>query len=119
MLILPTALEPVMHNTFEPSQTTLTREPIRLLIDPLQRFSLIEAADGGILLIAAIFALIVANATLGGAYLIAGLALEADLLNHAKIGIMIGSLLSTVAGMTVLLLYKRRLGNAGANSSSN
>lgn len=41
-----------MPETCDPSQTTITRESIRYLIDPLQRFLLIEAADGGILLIA-------------------------------------------------------------------
>ena len=51
------------------SRTTIAREPIRFLIDPLQRFLLIEAADGGILLVAAAFALIVANSPLGAAYL--------------------------------------------------
>ncbi len=58
-----------MRETYEPSPATLAREPIRILIDPLQRFLLIEAADGGILLIAATLALIVANSPLGAAYL--------------------------------------------------
>ena len=40
-------------------------------------------------------------------------ALDADLLNHAKIGVMVGSLISAVAGMTVLLIFSRR--PAGAN----
>ncbi len=51
------------------SRTTIAREPIRFLIDPLQRFLLIEAADGGILLIAAALALTVANSPGGAAYL--------------------------------------------------
>ncbi len=58
-----------MHETYEPSPPTITREPIRVLTDPLERFLLIEAADGGILLIAATMALIVANSPFGAAYL--------------------------------------------------
>lgn len=62
-------LERVMHESPPPAQTTISREPIRYLIDPLQRFLLIKAADGGILLVAAVFALVVANSPLGGTYL--------------------------------------------------
>ncbi len=58
-----------MRAASEPPSTALSREPIRYLTDPLQRFLLIEAADGAILLIAAVFALSVANSPLGGAYL--------------------------------------------------
>jgi NhaA family Na+:H+ antiporter len=39
---------------------------------------------------------------------IAGLALERDLLNHAKIGIMIGSLPSAVFGMMLIFLCGRQ-----------
>ncbi len=167
----------------DPSSTTISREPIRYLINPLQRFLLIEAADGAILLVAAVFALGVAISPLGDAYLafwqksvglhldihalmlslvgiglfigrlkigvlsnlvfllvgtwiwfelhvsgihatvagvilagigftmalfIAGLALDGELLNHAKIGVMMGSLLSAIAGMAILLLLGRR-----------
>lgn len=42
------------------------------------------------------------------AIFIAGLALDGDLLNHAKIGIMIGSLLSAVFGMALILLSGRQ-----------
>ena len=58
-----------MRAASEPPSTALSREPIRYLTDPLQRFLLIEAADGAILLIAAVFALSVANSPLGSAYL--------------------------------------------------
>lgn len=58
-----------MRAASEPSLTALSREPIRFLIDPLHRFLLIEAADGAILLVAAVLALGVANSPLGGAYL--------------------------------------------------
>ena len=42
------------------------------------------------------------------AIFIAGLALEGQLLNHAKIGIMIGSLLSAVLGMMIIVLSGRQ-----------
>ena len=42
------------------------------------------------------------------ALFIAGLALDGELLNHAKIGVMMGSLLSAIAGMAILLLLGRR-----------
>jgi NhaA family Na+:H+ antiporter len=42
------------------------------------------------------------------AIFIAGLALEGDLLNHAKIGIMVGSLLSAVFGMMLIFLCGRK-----------
>ncbi|MGD9333095.1 MAG: Na+/H+ antiporter NhaA, partial [Desulfobacterales bacterium] len=42
------------------------------------------------------------------AIFIAGLALEGDLLDHAKIGIMIASLLSAVMGMALLIVTRRR-----------
>ncbi len=58
-----------MPENCEPSRTTIARDPIRLLTDPLQRFLLIEAADGAILLIAAVVALFVANSAWGVAYL--------------------------------------------------
>ncbi|MDJ0856962.1 MAG: Na+/H+ antiporter NhaA [Desulfobacterales bacterium] len=58
-----------MPENEETAPTTIAREPIRFLIDPLQRFLLIEAADGGILLVAAAFALVVANSPWGAAYL--------------------------------------------------
>ncbi len=45
------------------------RKPIQVLVDPLKRFMLIEAADGAILLVAALTALIVANSSWGPAYL--------------------------------------------------
>ena len=44
------------------------QKPIRFLVDPLQRFMLIEAADGGILLLAAFAALAIANSPMGSAY---------------------------------------------------
>jgi Na+:H+ antiporter, NhaA family len=57
--------------------------------------------------------LLLGGGMLGGigftmAIFIAGLALEGDLLNHAKIGIMIGSLLSAVFGMTLILIAGRK-----------
>lgn len=57
--------------------------------------------------------LLLGGGMLGGigfamAIFIAGLALAGDLLNHAKIGIMIGSLLSAVFGMTLILLCGRQ-----------
>ncbi len=58
-----------MRETYEPAPTTINREPIRFLIDPLQRFLLIEAADGGILLVAATLALVIANSPFGDAFL--------------------------------------------------
>ena len=45
------------------------RRPIEFLVDPLKRFMLIEAADGGILLLAALAALVIANSPLGSSYL--------------------------------------------------
>lgn len=50
------------------------------------------------------------------ALFIAGPALEGELLNHAKIGIMIGSLLSAGAGMAILLLLSRGF-TVGADDS--
>jgi NhaA family Na+:H+ antiporter len=44
------------------------------------------------------------------AIFIAGLALEGQLLNHAKIGIMTGSLLSAILGMAILLTLRPRAG---------
>jgi hypothetical protein len=40
--------------------------PIGFLVDPLKRFMLIEAADGGILLLAALTALVIANRPIVG-----------------------------------------------------
>jgi len=56
--------------------------------------------------------LLLGGGMLGGigftmAIFIAGLALESHLLNHAKIGIMIGSLLSAVFGMLLIILFSR------------
>ena len=48
------------------------------------------------------------------AQFIAGLALEGALLNHAKIGVMIGSLTSALIGMAVLLLFGRPVGQKAA-----
>ena len=42
------------------------------------------------------------------AIFIAGLALEGDLLNHAEIGVIIGSLLSAVFGMMLIFLCGRQ-----------
>jgi|GEM_PF-4498356 len=41
---------------------------------------------------------------------IAGLALEGQRLNHAKIGIMIGSLISAVLGMLILFTARNKTG---------
>lgn len=45
------------------------RRPIGFLVDPLKRFMLIEAADGGILLLAALVALVTANSPYGSSYI--------------------------------------------------
>ena len=52
-------------HAFEP--TSLHR-PVSFRVDPLQRFMLIKAGDGGILLIAALIALLLANSPLGSTY---------------------------------------------------
>jgi NhaA family Na+:H+ antiporter len=57
--------------------------------------------------------LLLGGGMLGGigftmAIFIAGLALEGDLLNHANIGIMIGSLLSAVFGMMLIFVCGRQ-----------
>jgi NhaA family Na+:H+ antiporter len=54
------------HHTHGPGPI---HKPIGFLVDPLKRFTLIEAADGGILLLADLTALVIANSPFGPSYI--------------------------------------------------
>ena len=74
----------------------------------------IAAAIGGMLVPAGIYLLLQWGAPgergwgIPMAIFIAGLALEGELLNHARIGIMTGSSLSALLGMTLIIFATRK-----------
>ena len=88
----------------KPSDTPLSfKEPICVLVDPLQRFLLVESADGLVLLFAAATALILAIADDIGAILVIAIGYSGALNYHA-LGM---SLVGVVLFVTLLKLGVR------------
>ncbi|MGD9250697.1 MAG: Na+/H+ antiporter NhaA [Desulfobacterales bacterium] len=96
-----------MRAASEPSSTTLSREPIRYLIVPAAIYLSLQAGAPGERGWGIPMATGIAFAVGCMALFIAGLALNGVLLKHAKIGVMVGSLLSAIAGLAILFWLGR------------